>query len=118
MLSHIILLKYTLLPPLTLKKLAGGNTDSITYILSVGSNRKPVKKKNFATKKSKGRTRIRTGVGRIKTDSDNHYTIQPFPEKKKVWINIKVYYLAGFISRNVFKVNVFYTSMFQISVIF
>ena len=25
----------------------------------------------------KGRTRIRTGVGRIKTDSDNHYTIQP-----------------------------------------
>ena len=25
----------------------------------------------------KGRTRIRTGVVRIKTESDNHYTIQP-----------------------------------------
>ena len=30
--------------------------------------------------KIKGRTRIRTGVVRIKTESDNHYTIQPTSE--------------------------------------
>ena len=32
-------------------------------------------------KKITGRTRIRTGVVRIKTESDNHYTIQPLYER-------------------------------------
>ena len=31
----------------------------------------------FKRGKKTGRTRIRTGVVRIKTESDNHYTIQP-----------------------------------------
>ena len=34
-------------------------------------------KSSFRVQKKKGRTRIRTGVVRIKTESDNHYTIQP-----------------------------------------
>ena len=33
--------------------------------------------KKITKPKKKGRTRIRTGVVRIKTESDNHYTIQP-----------------------------------------
>ena len=31
----------------------------------------------FPTGKNKGPTRIRTGVGRIRTASDDHYTIRP-----------------------------------------
>ena len=47
--------------------------------------------------KKRGRTRIRTGVVRIKTESDNHYTIQPstFALLMSVQYTLNTYKLQG-----------------------
>ena len=63
-------------------------------------------------KTKKGRTRIRTGVVRIKTESDNHYTIQPFyicikiPNSGiKVWMKNLVLFINKCVGQQRWKIN-------------
>jgi hypothetical protein len=56
--------------------------DSLAYKLE---RMGPVKKNT----KTKGRTRIRTGVAWIKTKSDNHYTIQPITNTQISYIFLR-----------------------------
>ena len=60
------------------KKVRPNEGDS-TDLKHLGVRRPEMGKKHNNQEKPKkvGRTRIRTGVVRIKTESDNHYTIQP-----------------------------------------